>query len=187
MQAHSSGHIILLNGASSSGKSTLARALQNALPEPFWHYSIDHLHDANVLPMVRTKSGEFPWASQRPAFFDGFHRSVAAFAASGNHLIVEHIVETQAWMTRLVTLLETFDVFFVGIHCPLQELERREAARGDRRIGEARDDYGIIHSFGVYDLELDGTLSVAANVSRLMAAWHERGRPNAFDKMAERQ
>jgi chloramphenicol 3-O phosphotransferase len=86
-------------------------------------------------------------------------------------------------MARLVALLGAFDVFFVGIHCPLEELERREAARGDRRIGEARADLHVIHTFGVYDLELDGTAPVAANVSRLMAAWHDRGRPNSFDKM----
>src|SRR5262245_57362383 len=142
-----SGRIILLNGASSSGKTTLARALQNALPEPFWHYSIDHLRDANVLPMTRIKSGEFPWPAQRPAFFDGFHRSVAAFAAAGNDLIIEHIVERQEWMVRLLTLLGSFDVFFVGIHCPLDELKRREHARGDRRIGEAHDDHRIVHGF----------------------------------------
>ena len=44
------GKIILLNGASSSGKSTLAQALQASLDEPSWHYSIDHLLAANVLP-----------------------------------------------------------------------------------------------------------------------------------------
>ena len=37
------GKIILLNGASSSGKSTLAQGLQARLDEPFWHLSIDHL------------------------------------------------------------------------------------------------------------------------------------------------
>jgi chloramphenicol 3-O phosphotransferase len=186
MQAHS-GKIILINGASSSGKSTLARALQNTLAEPFWHYSIDHLRDANVLPMTRIKRGEFPWAGQRPAFFDGFHRSVAAFAEAGNHLIVEHIVETEAWMARLVQLLRGLDVFFVGLHCALPELERREAARGDRRIGEARDDHRVIHTFAVYDLELDGMQPAESNVSRLIAAWQSRDRPNAFDKMAGRQ
>lgn len=36
-----SGAIILLNGASSAGKSTLARALQARLPLPFRHWSID--------------------------------------------------------------------------------------------------------------------------------------------------
>ena len=133
-EKHCPGKIILINGASSSGKTTLARALQKNLAEPFWHFSIDHLREARVLPIERIKSGEFTWPAMRPAFFEGFHRSLPALAAAGNNLIVEHIVETPAWMVRLVQLLAPFEVFFVGLHCPLPELERRERARGDRRI-----------------------------------------------------
>ena len=33
------GRIILLNGPSSAGKSTLARLLQQKLPVAFWHFS----------------------------------------------------------------------------------------------------------------------------------------------------
>jgi chloramphenicol 3-O phosphotransferase len=71
-----SGKIILINGASSAGKTTLSRALQNKLEEPFWHFSIDHLREGRVLPMERIKSGEFAWPAMRPAFFEGFHRSL---------------------------------------------------------------------------------------------------------------
>jgi chloramphenicol 3-O phosphotransferase len=85
------GKIILLNGASSSGKSTLARELQNRLDAPFWHYSIDHLIAAKILPSSRVKSAEFSWHDMRPSFFEGFHRSIPAFAEAGNNLIVEHI------------------------------------------------------------------------------------------------
>src|SRR5882757_8544933 len=130
-----SGKIIFINGASSSGKSTLSAALQAKLEEPFWHFSIDHLREARVLPMQRIRSGDFLWPALRPAFFEGFHRCLPALAGAGNNLIVEHIVETEVWMQRLVQILEQFDVFFVGVHCPLPELERRETARGDRRIG----------------------------------------------------
>lgn len=110
-----SGKIILLNGASSSGKSTLARGLQATLEEPFWHFSIDHLIAANVLPKARIDGGEFPWRELRPHFFEGFHRCLPALAAAGNNLIVEHIVETEAWMQRLLYLLSQLDVFFVGV------------------------------------------------------------------------
>ena len=55
------GEVILLNGASSSGKSTLASTLQQQLPLPFWHYSIDHLVFARVLPHARIDSGEAPY------------------------------------------------------------------------------------------------------------------------------
>jgi len=179
-----SGKIIFVNGASSSGKSTLSGALQAELDEPFWHFSIDHLREANVLPSQRIKSGEFLWPDMRPAFFEGFHRCLPALAGAGNNLIVEHIIETEAWMHRLVRLLEPFDVFFVGVHCPLPELERRETERGNRRPGEARQDYGVIHTFGVYDFEMDSTEPLDRNVTAFLAAWKARKRPSAFDKMA---
>jgi chloramphenicol 3-O phosphotransferase len=179
------GHVILLNGASSAGKSTLARALQRRLPLPFWHYSIDHLKAARILPQARIDSGEFPWATQRERFFEGFHNSIRAFAVAGNHLIVEHIVETQVWMDRLLTLLDGLDVFFVGLHCPLDELERREVARGDRRLGEARADFAVTHGFGRYDFECDSTVEVDATAERVAAAWAARGQPSAFQAMRQ--
>lgn len=175
--------IILIDGASSAGKSTIARRLQQRLPEPFWHYSIDHLRDAGVLPLERIRSGEFPWAGQREAFFDGFHHSLPALAGAGNHLIVEHIVETETWMATLVRLLEPFDVFFVGVICPVDELERRERARGDRHRGDARRDVETI-PVHAYDLELDGTLDPDRNVERLLEAWRRRQPPSVFQQMA---
>lgn len=177
------GKIILLNGASSSGKSTLASGLQAALPEAFWHYSIDHLRASRVLPWQRISSGEFDWKTLRPAFFEGFHRSVAAFAHGGNNMVVEHIVEEQAWMARMLALLASVDVYFVGVHCPLEELERRETARGDRRAGEARFDFETTHRFCKYDLEVDGTRATSEVVAEVVAAWRARSRPSAFERM----
>lgn len=177
------GKIILLNGASSSGKSTLATELQAKLEEPFWHFSIDHLRQAKVIPVDRIRNGDFDWPSMRPAFFEGFHRSLPALTGAGNNIIVEHIVETKAWMNRLIDLLSPFDVFFVGLHCPLAELERREAERGDRRIGEARDDHETIYGFCQYDLELDSTMPLEENIALLEESWKSRKSPSAFDQM----
>ena len=177
------GKIILVNGASSSGKSALCHALQATLDEPFWHYSIDHFRDTGVLPRQRIDRGDFSWPALRPAFFDGFHRCLPALARAGNNLIVEHIVETAAWMSRLVRLLAPIDVFFVGLHCPLPELERRERERGDRRAGEARQDHAMIHTFGTYDFEIDSTRPIGENAAAVIAAWRARARPSAFERM----
>lgn len=180
-----SGKVILLNGASSSGKSSIARALQARIEEPFWHFSIDHLRDAGVLPLDRIRRGDFQWPLLRDDFFAGFHRSLPAFAGAGNNLIVEHIVETRGWMNELVTLLSEVDVFFVGIHCPLNELERRERARGDRPLGDARRDFETIHRHAVYDLELDSVGAPEDCADQLAAAWRLRSQPNAFTRMAQ--
>jgi len=180
------GVIILLNGPSSSGKSTLARAVQARAPLPFWHYSIDHLKVAGVLPRDRIDRADFAWSDLRQSFFEGFHRSIPAFAEAGNNLLVEHIIEERRWMDRLLRLLEPFDVFFVGLHCPVEELEQREVARGDRRVGEARADAAITHTFGTYDFELTTTTPVAEQATALLSAWKVRRRPGAFASMAAR-
>ena len=177
------GKIILINGASSAGKSTLARSLQQQLPEPFLHWSFDHLRESNALPMARIRNGELDWARMRSAVFDGFHRSLPAFARAGNNLIVDHIIEQGQWLADLVRLLAPFDVFFVGVHCPLPELERRERQRGDRRPGEAGRDFHTVHRFTEYDLDIDATQSTEGNVARLIAAWQARSRPTAFARM----
>ena len=180
------GKIILLNGASSAGKSTLARSLQQQLPEPFLHWSFDHLRESNALPMARIRDGELDWARMRAAVFDGFHRCLPALAGAGNNLIVDHIIEQEQWLADLVELLAPFDVFFVEVHCPLSELERRERQRGDRRIGEARRDFHTVQRFTEYDLNIDATRPTEDNVARLITAWQARSRPMAFERMATR-
>ena len=184
----SPGKIILVNGPSSAGKSSLARRLQSVIPAPFWHYSIDHLRAGKIPPFERVENGEFRWQELRPQFFEGFHRSLPAFAEGGNNLIVEYIVETREWLERLLDLLNGLDVFFVGLHCALPELERREAARGDRRIGEARTDFATTHRLCCYDLELDSTSTpVDAMVETLLNAWANRKAPGAFERMRARR
>jgi chloramphenicol 3-O phosphotransferase len=180
------GKIILLNGASSSGKSTLARGLQAMSAEPFWHVSVDHLHAAGVLPEARIRSREFPWPTLRPRFFDGYHRCLPVLAEAGNNLVVDRVIETEDWMRQLLELLGRCGVFFVGVHRPLAELERRERERGDSRIGEARHDYETTHEFGRYDFEMDTTRRPAHDVDAVVPAWKDRQRPGAFAKMAQR-
>lgn len=178
----SDARIIFLHGASSSGKSTLARALQARIELPFWTISIDHLRDAGVLPSARIASGEFRWREMRPAFFSGFHRSLAAYAETGNNLIVEHIIDTPGWHQELATLLAPFDVFFVGVHAALADLVRREAARGDRQVGSAEHDFNTLHRDFRYDCEVSSTgRTVDDNVTAVLEAWRTRTRSRFFE------
>ena len=102
--------IMLLHGASSAGKSTLSKAIQRALDEPFLHLSSDNV--GLGLPQRRDAEGPFKWwgGRVRPRFFDGFQRSIAAFAAAGNDLIVDHVIEFRSWREDLSRLLRPFDV-----------------------------------------------------------------------------
>jgi chloramphenicol 3-O phosphotransferase len=178
------GRIIFLNGASSSGKSSLAKALQQTLPEPFLHVSSDHLAASGMLPARRGKDGPFAWQAQmRPRFFAGFHRCLPALAAAGNDLIVEQIIEFPAWRTDLALLLGGLDVFLIGVHCDLAEIDRRERARADRRTGEGRThvETDLIHTFGPYDLDIDTTHGITSTLTEhVLAAWQTRGPSRAL-------
>lgn len=109
------GMVIFLNDATSAGKSTIARLLQDRIEAPFWHISIDHFREAGVLPLDRIRTGEFAGKDLRTAFFDGFHRALPAYVSAGNNLIFEHIIETREWLDLLVEGLGLFDVYFVGV------------------------------------------------------------------------
>jgi chloramphenicol 3-O phosphotransferase len=178
------GKIIIINGPSSSGKTTLALALQDQFEIPFLRFSFDLFLDNNALPMGQIKRGAFSWESMRPAVFRGIHQCLPALAGAGNNLIFDHIVETEAWLDHLIQLLADLDIFFVGLHCSLAELERREVQRGNRRIGEARADLKNVHRFASYDLELDSENPAEDNARLLIAAWRKRTPPSAFNKMA---
>lgn len=174
--------IIFLHGASSSGKSTIARALQESIEKPFWHISIDHLRDAGVLPTARYKSGEFDWSSDRSAFFEGFHKSLSAYAEAGNNLILEHILDTPEWADDLRMLIGSHDVLFVAVHCPIPVLIERERRRGDRQPGSAERDQRLIHANRLYDLEVNSVDGIDKNVQAILTAWRSGRRVSEFSR-----
>lgn len=177
------GKIIIINGPSSSGKTTLALALQKQIDIPFIRFSFDLFLDHKAFPSEQIRSGKFSWEQMRPYVFRGLHQCLPALATAGNNIIFDHIVETKAWLYELISLISELDVFFVGLYCSLAELERREIQRGDRRPGEARQDFETVHGIPKYDLEINSENSLEENVVLLIQAWKERKHPSALEKM----
>jgi chloramphenicol 3-O phosphotransferase len=173
-QKRPQGKVIFLNGASSSGKTTLALQLQNDLPEPFLYFSVDHFRDGNILPMARIRSGDFRWSEMREAVFEAFHRTIVAMTEAGCNVVAEHIIETEEWRPRLAGLFVDHDIFIVAVRCPNDELVRREQERGDRPIGDALRDAETCYDFCRHDLEVDSSLPTAENSMLIIKAWQNR-------------
>lgn len=173
----STAQVIVLNGASSSGKSTLGRALQNALPGTWLLYGVDDL--IRVLPprLTSPEGIEFSDDGQvtvGPAFRaaeKAWMQGVAHTARCGVNVIIDDVFlggpAAQAhWQEALFDLR----VLWVGVHCPVELGEAREQARGDRVTGMHRQQAEIVHQGVQYDLEVDSAASTPAALAQLVVA-----------------
>jgi chloramphenicol 3-O phosphotransferase len=145
------GQIVILNGTSSSGKSSIAANLQKLLAEPYFHFAIDRFRMMGA--GKDWSEDEFAVVMQRTIL--GFHRAVAGFAAAGNNVIVDYVMGERWRLADCVTTFADLDVVLVGVRCPVEELERRERERGNRPIGLAAFQFPIVHENMRYDIDVD--------------------------------
>lgn len=183
------GHVIFLNGTSSSGKTTIAKSLQEKLREPYMYVSIDHYFhmypDWFLNPT--TQNGAMVLAQLTPAIISGLHQSVAALAHAGNNVIVDHLLQDKGALEECVEKWVGLDVLFVGVKCPLKVAEQREKKRGNRNIGTARSQFEIVHAHGLYDIEIDTSkLTVDECVTRIMELVYDKPKESAFQELASR-
>lgn len=184
---HPPATIILLNGISSAGKTSIANVLQQTLNEPYFQMSIDAFED--MLPDRYQEAGAFAWEPLFPKLLAGFHRSIAALADTGNNLLVDHVmVYREGWASTLadcVAVLEPFAVYFVGVRCSLEEAKRREQARGDRFIGTAERQFPRVHRHNLYDLEVDTTISSPEACAERIRTFVGCHAPTAFAQLRQ--
>ncbi len=167
--------IIYLNGPSSSGKTTLAKALQHAFEEPFLHVGIDKIigwmpekvndwtggeaplgfswkkgQDESGNPIQELQTG--PYAQK---IGETFREVVLALAKMGHHLIIDDVSFGKEQIDEWKEALKDFRVLWVGVNAPLSVLEQREKERGNRILGSARGQFHKVHTDATYDLEID--------------------------------
>lgn len=153
MKVRSSGQVLLLNGTSSSGKGSIARELLDLLEAPHFHMEVDAFNamrsKERSLALSESELESVLWHTRA-----GFHRAVAGMARAGNDVVMDYVLSEPWRLTDCLNVFEGITVVFVGVRCELPELERRERERGDRPAGLARSQVDIVHSFGLYDLEV---------------------------------
>ena len=168
--------IIYLNGPSSSGKTTLAKALQQAFGEPFLHVGIDKIIGWMPEKINDWTGGEAPhgysWKKSVDASGDSifkelqagpyaqkientFREVVLALAQMGHHIIIDDVSFGKQQLDQWKKTLKDFRVLWVGVNAPLPVLEQREKERGNRIPGSARGQFHKVHVDATYDLEIN--------------------------------
>lgn len=155
--------VIVLNGGSSSGKSSIARCLQEVLPGPWLSLGVDDLIEA--LPPSLTGSGAgITFGQHGEVAVDDRYREaeaawmtgVAAMARAGARIIFDDVfLGGGASQQRVRGYLAGLEVLWAGVRCDAGIASGREAARGDRVTGMAASQAEIVHQGVVYDVEVD--------------------------------
>src|SRR4051812_29983201 len=177
------GTIIILNGASSAGKSSILAHLQRTLDGPFLNAGIDKfifMLPSNYLnrPLWDDVFGEMDKAgAQGHILFSGMHHALAAMARQGNHLLADHVMVEKRWVEECALLFADLPAYLIGIHCPLELLEVRERERKDRTLGQARLHFEHVHQYTRYALEIDTSLAPAEACAAQIAAFLAGGAP----------
>lgn len=167
-----SPRIILINGASSSGKTTLCKVLQEYFTEPYIHleedrFVYDTYHPRYLVPGVV----EEIFAKT----MTGYYRSLRAFTSAGHNVLADTGFYSEGLVRQCVIELAGLPVWLVGVHCSLTEMERREARRADRSAGTAREQFENIHAHAVYDIEVDTSQMDSDKCAKRIQAMVESG------------
>ena len=143
--------IILLNGPSSSGKSTLAKALQALLQERnnerFEIVSIDDLLEMSPDEAIYEDD-----VFEINGMLCG--RMLDALAA-GRGVIVDHVITSRRIYDAFLSACGAYPLQKVLISCPVEVLRERELSRGDRHPGSAEASLEYLYPEEGYDLAVD--------------------------------
>jgi len=187
------GTIVVLNGTSSSGKTSLVRALQDLLDEPFLDAGLDRflwmLPSRYLRPPlwdeVLGRAVEAGPAGHQ--LVSGMHHAIATLSRTGWNVIADHVLVEPRWLEECCMLFSDLPAYLVGVHCPLAVVEERERQRKDRTLGQARAQFSRVHAHGLYDVEVDTSLASPEDCARRIKARLEDGvRPVAFGRLRER-
>jgi chloramphenicol 3-O phosphotransferase len=159
------GRVVVLNGGSSSGKTTIGRQLQVSFRETWVLIGIDVL--IWLLPMQMMKdpdglliqNGVVRRGTEFMRLYLAFQQAVATLARSGVNVILDDVmhdglVDRRRWERAFVDV----DTLWVGIHCDSGVVQTREKERGDRPRGLARNTAASCHRDIDYDIEVDTSM-----------------------------
>lgn len=188
----SSGYIIILNGTSSSGKTSIVNALQNILEEPYLEAGIDKfiwMLPARYLtpPLWDEVLGQAVKAGPVGyTLISGMHQAIAALSRTGNNVIADLVLVEPQWLQECVSLFKDLPAYFIGIRCPLDVLEQREKGRRNRTFGQARAQFDMIHAHVIYDLEVDTSVSSSQECAvQIKRSITDGTSPGAFKRLSE--
>ncbi len=197
------GQIIILNGAPRSGKSSIARAIQETFDGVWMNLGVDgfmRMTPARYQPGIGLRPG-----GERPeleplilVLYRAMYESIAAHSRLGLQVVVDvghHDAYTvpRGILPACARILVGLPVLLVGVRCPVEVImERRRATGWDtgNAAGTAVPPPVLlwqreVHTPGIYDLELNTSQLDPAACAAAIRKHLAEGRPaTALQRLA---
>lgn len=191
----SAGTVIILNGPSASGKSSIQKEFQKLMMPNLWiKVGIDSLFDG-PMPDITIENmaywqqeNSIRWVTTTHDVQDnnvitlfvgeqgdkvayGMNSAIAAYAQAGCNVIVDYIAYKQKWFDDLQFKLKNIKVVWVKVAIPLSVLEEREASRATSPKGHARSHVDTVYWDTKYDLEVNSAQDSASVIAQQIKSY----------------
>lgn len=165
--------------------------LQQLLPEPYQHISLDQFRDGlpiryrglnspngssgaegiNIIPVQNGDAAltRIEFGRHGEQVLKAMRRSVAKFNELGLNTIIDDLLFKPDYLLDYAKVLDTKHSWVVGVHCSIDEVNRRESDRIGRFPGTALEHMERVHAHGItYDIEVDTTTLSPMQAARVI-------------------
>ena len=143
--------IILLNGSSSAGKSTLAKALQALIEDKRKErYEIVSIDD-----FLKMATDDVIYEDDVYEISGPLCEKVMEVFGTDQGVIIDHVITSERIFNQLTEMLGNYHLWLIHVTCPLEVLQKRELERKDRCLGSAEASYTYLFPKEGYDLTVD--------------------------------
>ncbi|HEY5439164.1 MAG TPA: hypothetical protein VIJ99_09710 [Acidimicrobiales bacterium] len=195
--------IIVVNGTSSSGKSSIIQCLQEKLPDTWLTFGVDTLisglpiallaieDDARIAirpPPTNYREGGLTLhgdgrMSMGPEYRRlelAFRQGLATMVRAGIHLILEEVfLEGSRSQDRMRAMFHDARVVWIGVTCDPAVAMERERLRGDRVIGMVAAQLVAVHEGVSYDFVVESDARSPLDCANDIATFLEDFDPDA--------
>ena len=197
------GRLLILNGASSTGKTTLASGFRDTraaagefwllmgiddyvskLPLSWWDAGLPGgpgAHAKDGLRFETTGGGlQLVVGDTCRRLLRAYHRAVAAAVRSGLDVVVDEVVFDDDLRRDWCDVLDGLEPVWVAVRCAPEVAQERERRRGDRPIGMTSTHTDTVHRSIDYAFEVDtsdlGPEDALTDLLRKLSDWESTSR-----------
>lgn len=150
LRYNGAGRLVILNGPSSAGKSSIAAELQQQLAAVGKDPVLLSIDD-----YMKIGTDEEIWEDDVFEIMPDMCRDLTAVLKEGRWVVVDHVVTSERIWQALLDAAEGCPVTSVQVTCSLETLKKREKERGNRFPGSAEASFRYLYPKEGYDLQIN--------------------------------